>query len=137
MGYRSYVGAAIGGAPTKMKEFLQAVKQANIPDEDELLDEFKLIDLESDFTIYVFYSECVKWYGDCEETWKELINLAQSFHLSLVFNRVGESYDDFDSFDNFNDVRETRMLDLFGIEHYLSVNHPKLVKHYLMGEGID
>lgn len=123
----SHVAAAMGGKPAAVQQFVEAIKTANIPDGDEILPLFKIIELYDDLTLFAFYQHHSQWFSICEETWCYLCQLANQFELSWVFYRAGIECYDTDESDNSEAVYfDERMFELFAIQHPICLKHPKL-----------
>lgn len=121
----SIVGAAIGGTFQDLSRFLRSLMSANIPDKDKILKDFKVIKLNRDFSVFVFYGKWVRWNVEAEKTWNCLTTLADKAKLSWTFVRTGEDCTDADECDNYSnvDMFDLRIDDLFRIEHSVKITN--------------
>lgn len=127
MSYRSEVAAVIGGKPEKIRQFAKIVLEKNIEDSFKILEDFRILELESDLSIFCFYNDYCKWYPEAEETWRILRELADQLQLSYLFYRVGASYGDVEV-DNNSEANhfDSRVEELFSYHCCIDVNHPRL-----------
>jgi len=128
----NYVGAVIGGDPKKVNGFIQALESVNITDEGEILSQFKLVELEDNLSVYVFYHKYIKWHGKQEATWQKLTKLADKYHLTWSFQRVGEKAGDAEEVNNssYEETADRRLLELFYTIYKVDIYHPKLIEMY-------
>ncbi len=114
MDYYSEVAAIIGGAPQKIQTFAQEILASGIADPAHLLDDFTVIDLVPDLSLFIFYQACMQWQKVHQNTWQEICEQAAKAQLIHVFYRLGEKAGDVEIQSNRDEVYfDLRLLDLF------------------------
>lgn len=111
MSYLSYVAATVGGKLKNIHQFAEAIKNANVTDEDEIINEFKVINIETDFAVFVFYHTSFRWYDGAQETWQNICKMANERFLSYSLLRLGEDDGDVEEDNNYLIFEESECAD--------------------------
>jgi hypothetical protein len=84
-----------------------------------------VINLNQDFSIFVFYGEWIRCYGEAEDTWNRITTLANKAKLSWTFARTGDNCIPTEESNNFSevDVFNDRIRDLFKIKYSITITN--------------
>ena len=123
MSYYSTIGAAIGGSPEQINALHQTIQSQNITDTSKILAQFKIVSIDTDFSVFAFYIDSIQWPYEAECLWDKLCQIASELELPYVFYRMGESVDDNEDYSNHYETNfDEQMLDLFAFNFCLAVN---------------
>jgi len=123
MGYYSYVGAAIGGKPNLIRDFI-----ASLPkdiSENNIIHQFKMIVMNPHFAVFTYYSRQCKWYEEEQDAWKDLTDRAHAANLPFILCRTGENLDDYEmrESDDGNLSERHALQELFSFVHCVDAHH--------------
>ena len=126
MGYYSQVVAAIGGQPEKVEQFIHKLASKFIENSCDILKEFKIIKLQSNLSVFIFYDDQIKWYFE-ETTWQTMCELAEQSQLSFIFYRIGEELGDIEIQTNdHKDYFDSRLSELFSFSRDIEMHDERL-----------
>lgn len=132
MGYASCVAAVVGGSAKEVNALAAKLKQLKLSEfEANLLNEFQILNISDEFTIFVFFAQWYKWYEEDEALWHKICEMAQKNHLSWHFRRLGEEYGDFEENSGGTDNdRIDQLSQLFSLRYEIEPYHEKLIGQF-------
>ena len=97
MDYRSEVFAAIAGGKKALDRMIEHISILVEEEQKDIFSCFKLIELEKNFWIYVFYDGAINWSNHAKKFWRMLYLYAENFTLGYLFYRIGKEDTDIES----------------------------------------
>jgi hypothetical protein len=91
----NYLAVAVAGQSAAIRQFAEQVKTANIVDESEMLNHFRIVDIDlrykPDFALFIYRAGDGLWKEEEKITWQAICKLAVAAHLSWIFYHVGKN----------------------------------------------
>jgi hypothetical protein len=94
MNYTSEAAIIIGGKTKAIWQFAKYLLTLKIQDNNDLLPEFRVVKIEPDLSIFVFYQSAIAWDDETDAFWRTLRKEADKAKLSYIFLRAGENLED-------------------------------------------